>query len=278
MSADALEGKVMLVTGSTDGIGKETAFELARRGATVILHGRDPGRCQRTLDEAVRVTRNRSLGCFAADLGSLVEVRKLAEDITAQYDRLDVLINNAGVFMTSRMLSKDGYEMTFAVNHLAPFLLTHLLLDHLKRSAPSRIITISSVAHQRAQLDFDNLQGEKRFTGYGAYALSKLGNILFAFELAERLRGSGVTVLCLHPGAIGTKLLREGFGGMSGGTVKQGADTPVYLASAPELESVTGRYFVRRREEQPAPPAHDALLRGQFWDVSARLCGIGTSP
>src|SRR5512135_2797082 len=199
----------MLVTGSTDGIGKETALELARRGATVILHGKDPGRCQRALDDAVKVTRNPSLGCFAADLASLAEVRKLAQDITRQYERLDVLVNNAGVFMTSRRLSTDGYEMTFAVNHLAPFLLTHLLLDLLKKSAPSRVITLTSVAHQRATLDLDNLQGDKGFTAYGAYALSKLGNVLFTYELAERLRGSGVAVLCVHPGVVGTKLLRE---------------------------------------------------------------------
>ncbi len=264
----------MLVTGSTDGIGKETALELARRGATVILHGKDPGRCQRTLDEAVKATRNRSLGCFAADLASLAEVRKLAEDITRQYERLDVLINNAGIFMTSRRLTADGYEMTFAVNHLAPFLLTHLLLDLLKKSAPSRVITVSSVAHVRAQFDPDNLQGEKHFTGYGAYALSKLGNVLFTYELAERLRGSGVSAVCLHPGSVGTKLLREGFGGMSGIPVKQGADTPVFLASAGEVDGLTGKYFIRRREEQPAALAGDAEVRRKFWDISARLCGI----
>ncbi len=264
----------MLVTGSTDGIGRETALELARRGASVILHGRDLGRCQRALDEATRATRNRSLGCFAADLASLAEVRKLADDITAQYERLDVLINNAGVFMTSRKLSTDGYEMTFAVNHLAPFLLTHLLLDLLKKSSPSRVITLTSVAHQRAQLDLDNLQGEKRFTGYGAYALSKLGNVLFTYELAERLRGSGVAVLCLHPGVIGTKLMREGFGGMSGAPVKQGADTPVFLASASEAGGLTGKYFIQRREGQPSSLVMDAGVRKTFWDVSARLCGI----
>jgi len=275
MSAETLAGKVVLVTGSTDGIGKETAFALARRGATVILHGKDPGRCQRTLEEAQRQTRSRTLGCFAADLSSLHEVRKLAEDITAQYDRLDVLINNAGVFMTSRVLSADGYEMTFAVNHLAPFLLTHLLLERLKKSAPSRIIMLGSVAHQRARLDLDDLQGEKQFTGYGAYALSKLGNVLFTYELAERLRGSGVAVLCLHPGVIGTKLLRGGFGGMSGGSVKQGADVVMHLATAPELDSVSGRYFIERREGEPTPLAHDASLRRRFWDASARLCGIG---
>jgi retinol dehydrogenase-14 len=264
----------MLVTGSTDGIGKETALELARRGATVILHGKNPGRCQQALDEAVRVTRNRSLGCFAADLGSLQEVRRLAHDIVAQYDRLDVLINNAGIFMTSRVLSADGYEMTFAVNHLAPFLLTHMLLDLLKKSAPSRVITVSSVSHRRARLDLEDLQGEKHFTGYGAYALSKLGNVLFTSELAARLRGSGVTAMCLHPGVIGTKLLREGFGGMSGGSVKLGAETPVFLASAPDPEGLTGKYFIQRKEEQPTPLVHDLVLRKQFWDLSARLCGI----
>jgi NAD(P)-dependent dehydrogenase (short-subunit alcohol dehydrogenase family) len=275
MSAESLAGKVMLVTGSTDGIGKETAFALARRGATVILHGRDLGRCQRTLNEAVRLTRSKTLGCFAADLASLHEVRRLAEDIAAQYNRLDVLINNAGVFMTSRVLSADGYEMTFAVNHLAPFLLTHLLLDRLKASAPSRIIMLGSVAHQRARLDLDDLQGERQFTGYGAYALSKLGTVLFTFELAERLRGSGVGVLCLHPGVIGTKLLRGGFGGMSGGSVKQGAETVMYLATAPELDRVTGQYFIERREGEPTPLAHDVAVRRRFWDVSARLCGMG---
>ncbi len=277
MSAETLRGKVMLVTGSTDGIGKETALELARRGATVILHGKDLGRCQRVLDEAVRATRNRSLGCFAADLASLSEVRKLAEDIIGQYERLDVLINNAGVFMPTRVLSRDGYEMTFAVNHLAPFLLTHLLLDLLKKSAPSRVITVASVAHQRAKLDLDNLQGEKHFTGYGAYALSKLGNILFTYELAERLQGSGVTAFCLHPGSIGTKLLREGCGGMSGGTVKQGADTPVYLASASgEVDAMSGKYFFQRKVDRPTPMAEDTSLRRRFWDASARLCGLAT--
>jgi NAD(P)-dependent dehydrogenase (short-subunit alcohol dehydrogenase family) len=276
MNAEQLRGKVMLVTGSTDGIGKETALELARRGATVILHGRNTGRCQQALDEAVRVTRNTSPGCFAADLGSLQEVRKLAHDIATQYDRLDVLINNAGVFMTSRVLSADGYEMTFAVNHLAPFLLTHSLLDLLKKSAPSRIITVSSVSHQRARLDLENLQGEKHFTGYGAYALSKLGNVLFTAELAARLQGSGVVAMCLHPGVIGTKLLREGFGGMSGGSVKQGAETAVFLASATDPEGFAGKYFIQRKEEQSTPLVHDVALRKQFWDVSARLCGIGT--
>jgi NAD(P)-dependent dehydrogenase (short-subunit alcohol dehydrogenase family) len=274
MKDNSMRGKVILVTGSTDGIGKETAIELAKRGATVILHGRHLGRCQQALDDAVRGSGNTSLGCFAADLSSLQEVRKLADDIRGQYERLDVLINNAGVFMTDRRLNTDGFEITFTVNHLASFLLTHRLLDLLKVSAPSRIITVSSVAHQRAQLDFGNLQGEKRFTGYGAYALSKLANILFTVELAERLVGQRVTANCLHPGAVGTKLLRRGFGGMSGSSLQEGASTSVFLATSSDVDEVNGGYFIKSRKEQPSSIVYEAALRKKFWDLSCRLCGI----
>lgn len=274
MKDTSMTGKVVLVTGSTDGIGRETAIELAKRGATVILHGRHPGRCQQALDDIVRVSGNHTLGCFAADLSSLQEVRKLADDICSQYKRLDVLVNNAGIFMTDRRLNVDGYEMTFTVNHLAPFLLTHRLLGLLKSSAPSRIVTVSSVAHQRAQLDFENLQGEKRFTGYGAYALSKLANILFTVELAERLAGQRVTANCLHPGAVATKLLRRGFGGMSGASLREGASTSVFLAAADDIEGISGGYFVKGKKEQPALIVYEPALRRKFWDVSLRLCGI----
>ena len=269
-----MKGKTVFITGSTDGIGKATALELARMGATVILHGRNPGRCHIVLAEVQRASKNVAPGCFAADLSSMKEVRKLAEDVRGSYERLDVLINNAGVFMTQRRLTEDGFETTFAVNHLAPFLLTHLLLDLLASSAPARIINISSVAHQRAHLDLDNLQGEKKFTGYGAYALSKLANILFTYELAERLQGTGVTVNSLHPGVINTKLLREGFGGMSGAPLKEGAATAVYLASAADVGATTGRYFVKKKEEVSSPVTHDGALRKTFWTVSERLCGI----
>jgi NAD(P)-dependent dehydrogenase (short-subunit alcohol dehydrogenase family) len=273
MKDEAMKGKVVLVTGSTDGIGKETALELARMGATVILHGRHPGRCQQALDECIRESGNRHLGCFAADLSSLHEVRRLAEDIRRQYSRLDVLINNAGIFMTHRHLSDDGFELTFVVNHLAPFLLTQLLLDLLRATAPSRIVTVTSAAHQRGQLDFENLQGEKQYTGYGAYALSKLANVLFTIELAARLAGTGVTANCFHPGTIGTKLLRQGFGRTSGSSVKEGAVTAVYLAADPDVALVSGKYFVKKREEPPSQAAGDAVLREKLWDVSARLCG-----
>jgi len=269
-----MKGKIVFVTGSTDGIGKATALELARMGATVVLHGRNPGRCHVVLREIQKASKSTAPGCFAADLSSMKEVRKLAEDVRANYKRLDVLINNAGVFMTGRRLTVDGFETTFAVNHLAPFLLTHLLLDLLTSNAPARIINVSSIAHQRARIDFDNLQGERKFTGYGAYALSKAANILFTYELAERLEGSGVTVNCLHPGVINTKLLREGFGGMSGAPLKEGAATSVYLASAPDVGATTGRYFVKNREEPSSPATYDGSLRKMIWTISERLCGL----
>jgi NAD(P)-dependent dehydrogenase (short-subunit alcohol dehydrogenase family) len=271
MNAKPLAGSIVLVTGSTDGIGKETAFELARRGATVILHGRNRLRCQQTLDEAVRKTGNSTLGCYAADLSTMEGIRHLAGDLCAKYERLDVLINNAGVFMNDRVLTADGYEMTFAVNHLAPFLLTNLLWKPLAASGHARIITVSSMAHQRGRIDFDNLQGEKRFTGYDAYARSKLANILFANELAERAREIGATSNALHPGIVATKLLRVGFGNMAGTSVREGAATPVYLATSPDLADVTGRYFVKCAEGPVAPLASDPVLRKQLWDVSEEL-------
>ena len=198
----------------------------------------------------------------------------MAGEIHERYDHLHVLINNAGVSMTERVLTEDGMEMTFAVNYLAPFLLTHLLLDLLKKSAPSRIITVSSKAHMRTTLDFDNLQGEKSFNGSHAYALSKLGNILFTFELAGRLSGSGVTANCLHPGVIDTKMMRQGFSYPHGADVEKGAETPVYLATSPDVASMTGQYFEDKRPAPTSPLSHDIPLRKKFWAVSEQLCGI----
>ena len=274
MNDKTMLGKIVLITGSTDGIGKETALELARRGARVILHGRNQLRCQQALDETMRKSGNRDLGCFEADLSTMASVRRLADDLCSKYEKLDVLINNAGVFMHDRVLTEDGCEMTFAVNHLAPFLLTHLLTKPLAASGRARIITVSSMAHQRARVEFDNLQGEKRFNGYDAYARSKLANILFAIELAERVRGIGAVSNTLHPGVIATKLLRAGFSSTAGAPLREGAATPLFLATAPELEGVTAKYFVKKLEESPSPAALDHELRKKLWDVSARLCGL----
>ena len=270
-----MEDKIILVTGSTDGIGKQTALELARLGATVLLHGRSLDRGQQALKDLRAASENNKLDLFIADLSSQKQVRRLAAEVEAKYDRLHVLINNAGIFMPQRQVTEDGLEMTFAVNHLAPFLLTHLLLGLLKKSAPARIITVSSSLHQRSLVDFNNLQGDKYYTGGQAYNLSKLGNVLFTFELAERLRGAGVTANSLHPGAIDTKLLHAAWGRMRSESAAAGASTPVYLATAPEVEKVTGQYFETKHTVVPSSLAHDVELRKKFWEVSAQLTGLG---
>jgi NAD(P)-dependent dehydrogenase (short-subunit alcohol dehydrogenase family) len=274
-----MQGKIVLVTGSTDGIGKQIALELAQLGATVLLHGRNAERGEKALAEisaalGAATGAPQRLDFFLADLSSQRQVRQLAAQVLAKYDRLHVLVNNAGVYMRQRELTEDGLEMTFAVNHLAPFLLTNLLLARLKQSAPARIITLSSMLHQRALVDFNNLQGERFFDGNKAYGLSKLGNVLFTFELAERLRGTGVTANCLHPGAIDTKILRVAFGGMQGASVASGAATPVYLATSPEVAELTGYYFDNKRSAKPSSLAQDMELRKKFWEASATLTGL----
>mgnify|MGYP001367734493 FL=1 len=265
--------KVVLITGSTDGIGRQAALELAALGATVLVHGRDAARGRNVVEEIRTATGNQKVDLFIADLSSLQQVRQLAADITNRCSALHVLINNAGVFMNERQLTVDGLETTFAVNHLAPFLLTNLLLDLLKKSAPSRIITVSSVAHTRGNLDFDNLQAEKSFGGYSSYALSKLANVLFAYELGELLAGTGITSNCLHPGVIGTKLLRAGFN-ITGANTSDGAETLIYLASSPETDGMTGKYFQQKQETASSPITHDAPLRKRMWEISAQLTGL----
>ena len=257
-----MKDKTILITGSTDGIGKQTALELAEMGATVLLHGRNPGRGDKVLQEIKKATGNDRIEVLIADLASLTQVRNLAEQVQQRHGRLDVLINNAGVYETRHRISKDGFEMTFAVNHLAPFLLTLLLLDLIKNSAPSRIINVSSQVHA-SSIDFENFQAEKHYSAYEAYSLSKLCNVLFTYELAERLKGTGITVNCLHPGVINTKLLKTGWG-MGGSPVTQGSKTSVYLASDPELSTVTGKYFNNRRSSKSSQISHDAKTRNAF--------------
>lgn len=267
-----MEEKTILVTGATDGIGKQTALELARQGARLLLHGRDARRGAAVVEEISRATGNSKLEFYLADLSSQKQIRDLADEIRRRHARLDVLLNNAGVYRKERTLSEDGLEMTFAVNHLAPFLLTNLLLDLLLKSAPARIITVSSVAYQSARLDFENLQGEKKYHPWGAYAISKLGNILFTFKLAEMLEGANVTANALHPGTVSTKLLLEAFGS-TGASVEKGAETSVFLASSPEVEGVSGRYFVDQQSQETSPLANDKEVQQRFWEVSEQLCG-----
>lgn len=265
--------QTFLVTGATDGIGKQTALNVVRLGGRVLVHGRNQDRAEAAVADLKRASGSSELVPVVGDFASLAQVRNLAEEIRAKAERLDVLVHNAGVYMKTRVLTADGLETTFQVNHLASFLLTHLLLDRLEAAPAARIVVVSSVAHQGGYIDLHNLQGEKNFDGYGAYALSKLANLLFAFELAERLRGTRVTVNALHPGVISTKLLKAGFN-MDGSDVERGARTSTYLATSPEVEGVTGRYYMECKPTASSLYAADPILRGRFWDASEALAKL----
>ena len=271
-----MENKIILITGSTDGIGKQAALEVARKGATVLLHGRNPSLGNTVLEQTKKQSQNDKIDLFIADFASLRQVRRLANEVCKKYAKLDVLVNNAGAYMRDRQLTEDGFEMTFAVNHLAPFLLTNLLMDLLKRSAPSKIINVSSMAHQGAHLDLNDLQAEKRYDAYDVYSKSKLANLLFTHELAHRLENSGVTVNALHPGVIATKMLRAGFGSMGGRPVEDGAARIAYLIDTPGIESVSGKYFVNDKEQTSSSESRDAKLQRQFWSLSKKMVGIGS--
>lgn len=267
--------KVILVTGATDGIGWESARALASQGHRVILHGRTPAKAEEAMRRLLRDLPTADLSSAAADLSRQGEVRGLAEALRAAHPRLDVLLHNAGVYATTRQETPEGLELTFAVNHLAPFLLTHLLLDRV-REARGRVVVVASGVHGNATLDLDDLQGARQWDAYGAYARSKLCNVLFAAELAERLKGSGATANSLHPGVVGTKLLRAGFAMEGPDSAAQGAVTSVWLAGSPEAEGMTGRYFVRKKAVPASRLARNATLRAALWAASERLAGITT--
>ena len=269
-----MPNKTALITGSTDGIGRQTALVLARRGFHVLLHGRSPERGAAALKDLRKSVPAADMDYLNADLSSMAEVRQLAEQVRAITPRLDVLINNAGVAMKQRILTADGLETTFAVNHLAPFLLTHLLQDALRASGAGRVITVSSSAHTGGKIEFDNLQGERSFEGWQAYCDSKLMNVLFTVELARHLAGSGMTANCLHPGVIATKMLRASFPDVTGAGLDEGAQTSVYLADSAEVEGVSGKYFRKMRPADASPLADNAALRQRLWQASAQLAGI----
>jgi NAD(P)-dependent dehydrogenase (short-subunit alcohol dehydrogenase family) len=274
------ERRVCLITGASAGIGKEMAKQIARSGATVVMVSRSRDRLAAAQEEIKREVPGAQTDLLVADLSSQSEIRVLASEFSSRYGRLDILINNAGVLVPNRSLTVDGIETTFAVNHLGYYLLTNLLLDTIKSSAPARIVNVSSAAHRSATLDFDDLQNAKRYVGFFVYCESKLENVLFTYELARRLEGSGVTANCFHPGAIATELFRDQNLLVRLGTQlflktpARGAETGVYLATSPEVQSVTGKYFVNKRPARSNKQSYDEAAAKRLWDVSAELTGL----
>ena len=276
-----MKGKVCVVTGATSGIGKAAAAALAGLGATVVLVGRDRGRTEVTAAEIAPVSASPPRA-EVADLASLEQVRGLAERL-AGLERIDVLVNNAGLVLGERRITPDGFEHVFALNHLAPFLLTNLLLPKLAASAPARVVTVTSDAHSAARLDLSDPNLEHGWDSWRSYANSKLANILFTRELARRLGGTGVTANCAHPGVV-----RTGFGRESrpllrlGITIarpfmaspERGADTIVYLASSPDVAGQTGGYYVKRQRREPSAAARDDAAAGKLWEISEKLAGL----
>jgi NAD(P)-dependent dehydrogenase (short-subunit alcohol dehydrogenase family) len=272
-----MKGKTVLITGATDGIGKSTAIELAKKGASIFIHGRNKLRGIELQDMIQKETGNEFVKYVNANLASLTKVNELVRFINNETDHLDVLINNAGVFSREQNFTSDRIELTFAVNHLSHFNLTIQLLPLLIKSGQGRVITVSSVAHTSSpKIDFDDLQEINSYMDYSAYALSKMANVLFSVELAERLNGHAVTSNSLHPGVITTKLLYNGFG-ISGSSVEEGCKTSVYLASDDNLSGVSGKYFVNSKESEASPLAFDPGLRKNLWSLSEEITQLNFS-
>lgn len=278
--ATSIQGKMILITGATSGIGLAMARELAARRGYITLVGRNAAKLATVAEQIRNQTGNQNIDTILADLSTHAGVQLTAHEFKKRHTRLDVLINNAGAIYMSRHLSKDGLEMTFALNHLNYFHLTNLLLDVLKASAPARIINVASDAHRGQVIDFDNLQGEKSYSGWTAYGRSKLMNVLFTYELARRLEGKGVTVNAMHPGFVAS-----GFGKNNGAlmslvmklispiarTTEEGASTGIYLASSMEVENVSGKYFVDKQAVDSDPVSYNQETAGRLWEISLEM-------
>ena len=283
----SMQDKVCLITGATSGIGAVTARVLAQQGATVAIAGRNPGKCAAAVKQIQSQTGNDKVTALVADLSAQQQVRQLAQQFLERYPRLDVLVNNAGGLWLSRELTVDGLEMTFAVNHLGYFLLTQLLLDRLRASTPARIVNVASAAHRKATIDFEDLRGDRRYAGWATYCRSKLANLLFTYELARRLEGTGTTANALHPGWVAT-----GFGSNNGWrgrllqraagwfaiSPEEGAQTVLYLATSPEVAGQSGRYFVRQQAVSSSAASYDEQAGRRLWDWSAQMTRQRSKP
>lgn len=277
--AGEMDGRVCVVTGATAGIGQATAMALARMGATVVLVARNRDKARQTRDDIVRAAGHSRVEAVIADLAVQARVRAAAEEIRGRHPAVHVLVNNAAVYTKKRQETPDGMEMQLAVNHLAPFLMTNLLMDRLRAGAPARIVTVSSEAHRRGVLHWDDLQMRRKYGGLQAYCNAKLCNVLFTRELARRLPAAEVAANAMHPGVVGTALL---FGGWAPlrllkpfiRTAEEGARTAIHLASSPEVAGVTGRYFKDEKPIHPSRAAQEDEAARRLWEVSARLTGL----
>lgn len=283
-----MAGKICLVTGATNGIGKVTATDLANRGATLVLVGRNADKVQQTVSDITAQTGNTAVAGIVADLSAQAEVRRVAQEFLAKHDRLHVLFNNAGAAFTKRLESVDGLEMTFALNHMAYFTLTRALLPTLQATNGARVVCTASEAHRGAQLDFTDLQSARRYNGFAVYGRSKLMNIMYGYELARRLAGTGITVNTLHPGFVAT-----GFAKNNGGLISfavgvllrpveispaKGAETPIYLATSPDVTGVTGKYFSKRRAISSSKESYVEADQARLWSISEEIAArLGTA-
>jgi retinol dehydrogenase-12 len=287
----SMKGKICMVTGATSGMGEVTARTLAQMGAMVIAVGRSPEKCATTIDQIKQETGSAAVEFMVADLSSQPEIRQLVQQFKSQHQHLHVLVNNAGAWINRRRESVDSIEMTFALNHLGHFLLTNLLIDTLKASAPARIINISSHGHIRGEINFDDLQFRRKYNGMQAYRQSKLANVLFTYELAPRLSGTGVTVNAVNPGLVATRFGFNNLGFIPDGIVnalirlygwigissEQGAQTAIYLATSSEVAEITGKYFEKQKAVPSSQASYDEEANRQLWKISVDMTGLQPS-
>lgn len=279
----AMDGKICLVTGATSGIGLVTAHALAQQGATLIVVGRNPARSKATVDQIIQASGNLRVEMYLADLSSQAQIKQLADSVTSRFGHLDVLVNNAGALFTKRSLSPDGIEMTFALNHLGYFLLTHLLRDALEASPAARIVNVASGAHRAGNLHFDDIQGQRNYGGWQAYCQSKLANIMFTYELATRLKDTHITANVMHPGFVSTRFGHNNAGvlawvlhclQLAALSPEKGSKTIIYLATSPEVAEISGHYFIKQRAVKSSSASYDKDAAQRLWLLSEHILNL----